>query len=269
MEARRIEVLESCRRLRLRLREDDLPAEVAPGLFIGALGAAHNRRALLAAGITHVVSACAEAAPTFPAEVAHLHVRIRDERGASIGEHFAETFAFIERALEQGGAVLVHCVMGRSRSACLVAAYLVRKERVSLLCALGQIRAARPCIAPIPSFAVQLLRLERSLGVAPLAGKAGPAAADTPAAGGDPPSLSWLGALRLVLSVTPVLLSPLTALPTLALLPPLPGLEQLTRAVERGRLPLGQMACALLATAFAALAARRLLRGRPRQRSQA
>lgn len=268
MEARRIEVLESCRRLRLRLREDDLPAEVAPGLFIGALGAANNRRALLAAGITHVVSACAEAAPTFPAEVAHLHVRIRDERGAPIGEHFAETFAFIESALEQGGAVLVHCVMGRSRSACLVAAYLMRKERVSLLCALEQIRAARPCIAPIPSFAVQLLRLERSLGVAPLAGKAGPAA-DTPAAGGDPPSLSWLGALRLVLSVTPVLLSPLAALPTLALLPPLPGLEQVARAVERGRLPLRQMACALLATAFAALAASRLLRGRPRQRSQA
>ena len=56
------EALRALAALRLRSKHDSLPARVAPGLFIGAAGAARNLKALRKRGITHIVNA----APAVP-----------------------------------------------------------------------------------------------------------------------------------------------------------------------------------------------------------
>lgn len=230
--------LATCIELRGR---DAIPQEVAPGLFIGSVGAARNREALDAAGITHVICACVEARPLFD-DFDYLHVEIRDESGVQISAHFDETYAFIEEALASGGAVLVHCVLGRSRSATLIAAYLMRKEGIPMLSALDRIRAVRPAVAPNPSFALQLLRLEQKLGT-PAATAAAPAAD----AGEQP--LTWWGLAKLVLTMAPVVLAMLTALPTLAWMPPLPSYEEVVSAAESGQLPVREIIAAFLTLA--------------------
>jgi hypothetical protein len=240
--------LAACIELR---RRDAEPQEVVPGVYIGSIAAARNRAALAAAGITHVICATAECAPFYPDELAYLHVRVRDEPGVQISAHFDEVCAFIDAALAARGAVLVHCVMGRSRSATLVCAHLMRAHGLSMLEALERLRAVRPAIAPNSSFAVQLLRLERALCLGPTT----TAASD--GARLDVPS-TWLGLSGVVLALAPVALVPLVLLPSLHYAAPVPSLGALMSAVEAGALPLGKMA-ALAAAGCASMAAAALV----------
>lgn len=58
--------------------------------------------------------------------------------------------------------VLVHCVMGRSRSATLVLAYLMMKHRLSVVDAIEHVRQRR-CILPNHGFLKQLRALDITL----------------------------------------------------------------------------------------------------------
>jgi hypothetical protein len=71
-------------------------------------------------------------------------------RTADLLVHVGAASAFIAAAHERGGAVLVHCYAGQSRSAALVIAHLISSQRLSLMDAWVATRAARPCIQPNP-----------------------------------------------------------------------------------------------------------------------
>lgn len=58
--------------------------------------------------------------------------------------------------------VLVHCVMGRSRSATLVLAYLMKKQSLTVVDAIEHVRRRR-CILPNHGFLKQLRALDISL----------------------------------------------------------------------------------------------------------
>lgn len=66
------------------------------------------------------------------------------------------------RQLKHGSVALV-CAQGISRSAAVAISYLMLREGLSLDEALAQARAARPIVAPNPSFMDALSRLERHL----------------------------------------------------------------------------------------------------------
>ncbi|RLN15226.1 hypothetical protein BBJ28_00010643 [Nothophytophthora sp. Chile5] len=63
-------------------------------------------------------------------------------------------------ALATGGKVLVHCFMGRSRSATIVLAYLVARRGLALSEALRELRRVRPQAQPNTGFYKELLALE-------------------------------------------------------------------------------------------------------------
>ncbi|KAG6839051.1 hypothetical protein C0991_006340, partial [Blastosporella zonata] len=71
-------------------------------------------------GTTHIVSVCPEYPSTGPN---HLTIAVDDSEYDNILIHLPGACQFIEAALKSGGRVLVHCVMGISRSATVVAAY--------------------------------------------------------------------------------------------------------------------------------------------------
>ena len=65
---------------------------------------------------------------------------VDDHPTANISRYFTRTTDFIDDALSRGGVVCVNCVMGWSRSATTVAAYLVTKKGMTSTQAIETIR---------------------------------------------------------------------------------------------------------------------------------
>lgn len=82
-------------------------------------------------------------------------VDIYDDERANISQHFEQSNQFIEGGRAAGG-VLVHCYAGVSRSATLVLAYLMSRERLPLKLAMQRVREARPAAQPNAGFFRQL-----------------------------------------------------------------------------------------------------------------
>lgn len=71
-------------------------------------------------GITHILSVC----PNFPSTGPnHLQISVLDTEHENLLIHLPKACRFIQNSLDSGGRVLVHCVMGVSRSATVVSAY--------------------------------------------------------------------------------------------------------------------------------------------------
>ena len=94
--------------------------------------------------------------------IAYMGLRILDVPQARISLHFQEAADFIERSLIAGGRVLVHCMVGISRSATIVIAYLMIKRHMSLEDAGRLVRRHRE-VRPNDGFLRQLLELEYML----------------------------------------------------------------------------------------------------------
>lgn len=92
-----------------------------------------------------------------------MRISVVDEPEAHLQMHWEETYRFIERARLAGGAILVHCKMGVSRSASTVLAYLMKSQGWSLDEAFANLKARRPIVQPNEGFWSQLLVYEGML----------------------------------------------------------------------------------------------------------
>lgn len=88
-----------------------------------------------------------------------------DDAEAELAPHLAAARAFIAEARAAGGRVLVHCFAGQSRSAALLIGHLMASQRLGLLEAWAQVRAARPVARPNAGFLAQLAQYGRQLGL--------------------------------------------------------------------------------------------------------
>jgi protein-tyrosine phosphatase len=77
--------------------------------------------------------------------------------------HLSTAVKFIEDCREDGGIVLVHCAAGVSRSATVVAAWLMVSKKMSHKEALSFLAARRKVICPNPGFVKQLELFELEL----------------------------------------------------------------------------------------------------------
>ena len=111
--------------------------------------AALNHKFLQTTQITHVLnaaeghssSACVDTSCHYyePRNIKYLGLRMFDVPQTNIGKHFSEASDFISEALMSGGRVLVHCLMGMSRSASLVIAFLMIKRNMSVIDAVRKV----------------------------------------------------------------------------------------------------------------------------------
>jgi len=134
--------------------QDNVPQKVLPGIFIGSIHAAFNQEALLENGISHILNASRVPA-TFPKNFTYLSIDIRDREDANILSCIPASNIFLEAGIDAGG-VLIHCFGGRSRSAALVAAFLMSSRGWTLEQALDVVVAARPVAAVNRGFDRQL-----------------------------------------------------------------------------------------------------------------
>lgn len=126
-------------------------------LYIGGLFTLRRKESLREAGITHVLTVL-----KLPVEQGlfdgfeHMAVEVDDVEDENLLEHFPETNRFIQSAFDAGGSVLVHCAMGKSRSATVTCAFLMQRYGITPGQALAQIRETRPFCEPNDGFMKQL-----------------------------------------------------------------------------------------------------------------
>lgn len=99
----------------------------------------------------------------FKDTVQYLHINVNDVATENIGRHFDGCYAFIQRIIATGKAVIVHCQAGISRSPTIVIAYVMKREQKRLRAAFDMVREKRPCINPNAGFWSQLEQYEAQL----------------------------------------------------------------------------------------------------------
>lgn len=129
---------------------------IEDGVFIGDISSACNEEKLQSLGITHILTAILGVAPQYPATFIYKNVPIRDIESEDIKSHLAECIEFIDSAVASGGKILVHCVCGVSRSATIVAAWVMTKHGYSVEETIQKLKDCRECVEPNPAFKKQL-----------------------------------------------------------------------------------------------------------------
>ncbi|XP_076460769.1 dual specificity protein phosphatase 1-like [Babylonia areolata] len=136
--------------------DDDQPVEILPHLYLGS-GAHSSRREMLERlGVTALLNVSASCPDHFPSAFRYLRVPVRDSVSADLASWFARANQFIDEVQAEGGRVLVHCQAGRSRSATVCLAYLMRTLHLSLDAAFEHVRSRRRVIDPNLNFMRQL-----------------------------------------------------------------------------------------------------------------
>ncbi|KAJ8603066.1 hypothetical protein CTAYLR_006661 [Chrysophaeum taylorii] len=149
-------------------------SEIVEGLFLGSEANAMDVVWLKVTGISKILTI--NSYPVRPAtnphlseslkgwfkeNVEHSYLEALDSPTQLILEHFQPALDFIGAALDAKKRVLVHCGRGISRSATLVIAALMDRDRLSYTQAFALVSAKRPSIYPNVGFQIQLCLFER------------------------------------------------------------------------------------------------------------
>ncbi|XP_025744454.1 dual specificity phosphatase 28 isoform X2 [Callorhinus ursinus] len=129
---------------------------VAPSLFLGAARTAAAPELLARAGVTLCVNVSRQQPGPCTPGVAELRVPVFDDPAEDLLAHLEPTCAAMEAAVRAGGACLVYCKNGRSRSAAVCTAYLMRHRGLSLARAFQlqkyeEALQSLPCLSGEPS----------------------------------------------------------------------------------------------------------------------
>ncbi|KAG7462530.1 hypothetical protein MATL_G00185770 [Megalops atlanticus] len=145
--------------------------EVWPNVFIGDEKTALERHNLEKMGMTHILNAAegkwnnVATGPDYYSgmNIDYYGVEAEDVPTFNLSEFFYPAAKFIDHALSNpNNKLLVHCVMGRSRSATLFLAYLMIYKKMTVVEAIEHVKERR-CILPNRGFLKQLRQLDIEL----------------------------------------------------------------------------------------------------------
>ncbi|KAE8601180.1 hypothetical protein XENTR_v10013569 [Xenopus tropicalis] len=129
---------------------------VLPGLYLGSASDAADLQRLQEAGITHVLTVDSEV-PTGLDGFITKFVHILDDASQDLLSCLPACTDFLKEALGKcGRSVLVHCHAGVSRSAAVIAAYLMHTSNLSLEDACSRLQALKSDIRMNEEFLGQL-----------------------------------------------------------------------------------------------------------------
>ncbi|KFP84678.1 Dual specificity phosphatase 28, partial [Acanthisitta chloris] len=137
--------------------------KVTASLLLGTARAACDEELLQREAITFCVNVTRQQPfPGLP-RLRGIRVPVFDDPAEDLYRYFEPCSAAIAEAVQGGGRCLVYCKNGRSRSAAICTAYLMRHRRLPLKEAFEAVKAARPVAEPNAGFWSQLQRYEEDL----------------------------------------------------------------------------------------------------------
>lgn len=142
---------------------DQIPVEIRPNLYLGSIYAFKNHEFIKKTQITHILSVAAGSGQP-PEDVVHLLIPLVDLPEERLDLALPQCLSFIEQALKSNGKkVLVHCMAGKSRSASVIVAYLMKKEGLTFAQAFAEVAKLRPAVCLNLGYAAQLRLFEKEL----------------------------------------------------------------------------------------------------------
>jgi len=100
-----------------------------PNIYVSNYSTSTNLELLQGLGITHIISVIPSFNPPFPDKFKYLHIEAYDDEWQDMTSFFKETNTFIENCLVNNGKVLIHCMVGRSRSMTIFLSFLINMIR--------------------------------------------------------------------------------------------------------------------------------------------
>ncbi|KAH7561403.1 dual specificity protein phosphatase PPS1 [Bipolaris maydis] len=150
--------------------DGSLPSRILPYMYLGNLGHANNPELLNALGITRVLSVgetlswpeSVQDELNWPTDNFLMIDRVQDNGVDPLWGEFERCLKFIEAGRAEGGATLVHCRVGVSRSATICIAQVMKELGLSFPRAYCFVRARRlnVIIQPHLRFTYELLKWE-------------------------------------------------------------------------------------------------------------
>jgi dual specificity MAP kinase phosphatase len=141
------------------------PSKVYDWLYIGSYSNATNKKDLESIHCKTILNCASECKNLFENEPGYkyLKLNIKDTLDYPIEDHFTDSNAFLSQAHENNETVFVHCQLGKSRSATIIIAYLIKHMNMSTNEAYTFLKRARSSIMPNLSFMNKLRSYEQSI----------------------------------------------------------------------------------------------------------
>jgi protein-tyrosine phosphatase len=131
-------------------------AAVLGDLVVCGFEESFDSRVLEENRVTHILNVASECASTGRLGLAYLELGVPDDcPDADIRDVLPGCLRFIGDAVAGGGAVMVHCLEGRSRSVCVALAYMTAALGWDFDAALARVRSERPTADPWPRYLEQ------------------------------------------------------------------------------------------------------------------
>ncbi len=138
-------------------------SEIIPGLYLSGEEIASNKELLKQKQITTIINMTTHVLSTYGDEFKYFCFPLVDQGDCDIKQYFVDTFKIIDEALSNNQNILVHCQAGISRSATIVIAYIIRKQKKTMDESLKFVQSKRSCVSPNLGFCGQLIRYEKEL----------------------------------------------------------------------------------------------------------
>lgn len=137
--------------------------EIDSGVFIGDISCSYDFENLQKFNITHIISVLAGYKPAFPEHFKYMVIDALDSSYTSLEDTFIRSNNFIKSAKLYNGNVLIHCMMGKSRSVTIASVYLMDKYNFSYEQAINKIKLQKPNINPNIGFIEQLKSFNKTI----------------------------------------------------------------------------------------------------------
>lgn len=139
------------------------PDKVFGQMYLGSLRSAQSLKVYQDLGIGYVLTCGRDLSVLIPPGMEQLELIVDDTPDSDMSSFFAQAHEFIEKQNKTNKGILVHCFAGLSRSATVVASYLMKYRGMRRDDAIAFIKKARPSIHPNDGFMLQLQKYEQTL----------------------------------------------------------------------------------------------------------
>ena len=137
--------------------------QIIDNLWLGAISSACNREELHKNNIDTIISAFLGSTANYPYDFNYQRSKLRDIENEDILTEFRRLVPIIHQDLTNGKGILCHCHHGKSRSASIVAAYLIKYNEMTTEEALKFIKSKRSQVSPNQGYITQLELFEKEV----------------------------------------------------------------------------------------------------------